>query len=74
MKLKPIRQLAGISNSYPYDTKEIEQLSVHCSHQSRQADEVSREVESALKCHYMKPLLDETSWEAFLELRTLVFL
>ncbi|ENP7379547.1 ribonuclease R [Vibrio parahaemolyticus] len=57
MKLKPIRQLAGISNSYPYDTKEIEQLSVHCSHQSRQADEVSREVESALKCHYMKPFI-----------------
>ena len=59
MKLKPIRQLTGAANNYPYDTKVIEQLSVHCSHQSRQADEVSREVESALKCHYMKPFIGQ---------------
>lgn len=59
MKLKPIRQLTGTANNYPYDTKVIEQLSVHCSHQSRQADEVSREVESALKCHYMKPFIGQ---------------
>jgi ribonuclease R len=59
LKLNPIRKLASVANSYPYDTKEIEQLSVHCSHQSRQADEVSREVESALKCHYIKPFIGQ---------------
>lgn len=60
LKFNPIRKLAGIENNYPYDTKTIEQLSVHCSHQSRQADEVSREVESALKCHYMKPFIGQS--------------
>jgi ribonuclease R len=60
LKLNPIRQYTGIIANYPYDTKEIEQLSLHCSHQSRQADEVSREVENALKCHFMKPFIGQS--------------
>ncbi|TYA73022.1 S1 RNA-binding domain-containing protein, partial [Vibrio cholerae] len=58
-KLKSLGQCTGGSTNYPYDSKAIEQLSVHCSHQSRQADEVSREVENALKCHYMKPFIGQ---------------
>ncbi|PFG58328.1 ribonuclease R [Vibrio sp. ES.051] len=59
LKFKPIRQLTGAANNYPYDAKDVEQLSLYCSQQSRQADEVSREVESALKCHYMKPFIGQ---------------
>jgi ribonuclease R len=46
--------------SYPYNYKAIKQLSEHCSAQSRQADEVSREVESALKCQYMQKFIGES--------------
>jgi len=60
IKLRSIRKLTGVAQNYPYDVKEIEQLSIHCSNQARQADEVSREVESALKCHYMKPFIGQT--------------
>ncbi|CAM3866989.1 ribonuclease R [Rheinheimera salexigens] len=38
---------------YPYSLDAITALSSHCSTQSRKADEVSREVEAALKCQYM---------------------
>ncbi len=40
--------------AYPYDKNAMDILAVHCSQQSRQADEVSREVESGLKCQYME--------------------
>lgn len=60
IKLKSLGQCTGGATNYPYDSKVIEQLSVHCSHQSRQADEVSREVENALKCHYMKPFIGQS--------------
>jgi len=40
--------------AYPYDKKDMKELGIHCSNQSRQADEVSREVENWLKCQYMQ--------------------
>ncbi len=40
--------------SYPYDKKAMDVLAVHCSRRSRQADEISREVEDGLKCQYME--------------------
>lgn len=40
--------------AYPYNKEAVEALAVHCSQQSRQADEVSREVENWLKCQYME--------------------
>ena len=39
---------------YPYDKKDMKELGIHCSNQSRLADEVSREVENWLKCQYMQ--------------------
>lgn len=42
------------TKDYPYDKAAMDQLAVHCSQQSRQADEVSREVENWLKCQYME--------------------
>lgn len=45
---------------YPYSFSELEQLSLHCSLQSRQADEISREVEASLKCQYMKKYIGQT--------------
>jgi ribonuclease R len=50
----------GIANkAYPYDGKDMDELGTHCSNQSRQADEVSREVESWLKCQYMQKFSGE---------------
>ncbi len=46
--------------AYPYSQESIETLSLHCSAQSRQANDISREVESALKCSYMKPYIGDT--------------
>ena len=48
------------NNAYPYDKKDMDELGTHCSNQSRQADEVSREVESWLKCQYMQKFSGET--------------
>ena len=45
--------------AYPYDKDAMAVLAVHCSQRSRQADEVSREVESELKCQYMKQFKGE---------------
>lgn len=51
----------GLDNkAYPYDKKAMEELGVHCSNQSRQADEVSREVENWLKCQYMQKFSGQT--------------
>jgi ribonuclease R len=51
----------GAANKeYPYDIKVIEELGIHCSNQSRQADEVSREVENWLKCQYMQKFKGES--------------
>ena len=45
----------GAGNAaYPYDKKDMKELGIHCSNQSRLADEVSREVENWLKCQYMQ--------------------
>jgi len=49
--------------AYPYNAAAIEALSTHCSTQSRKADDVSREVESALKCEYMEKFIGD-SYEA----------
>lgn len=50
----------GANEAYPYDAKEMDELGTHCSNQSRQADEVSREVESWLKCQYMQKFSGQT--------------
>jgi ribonuclease R len=51
----------GIANKgYPYDSKAMAELGMHCSNQSRQADEVSREVENWLKCQYMQKFTGES--------------
>ncbi|WP_404976061.1 ribonuclease R [Vibrio navarrensis] len=56
-KFKP----TSIDNQiYPYSFGNIEQLSLHCSTQSRQADEISREVEASLKCQYMEQYIGQT--------------
>ncbi|MER2493889.1 ribonuclease R [Catenovulum sediminis] len=44
-------------NGYPYNSEAIAQLSKHCSNQSRQAEDVSREVAAALKCQYMQQFI-----------------
>ena len=49
--------------AYPYNLAAIDALSTHCSTQSRKADEVSREVECALKCQYMEKFVGN-SFEA----------
>ncbi|WP_198673641.1 ribonuclease R [Algibacillus agarilyticus] len=46
--------------AYPYDFEIVEKLSAHCSEQSRKADDISREVDSALKCAYMEDFIGET--------------
>jgi ribonuclease R len=50
----------SVNDVYPYDAKEMDELGTHCSNQSRQADEVSREVESWLKCQYMQKFSGQT--------------
>lgn len=40
--------------AYSYELERIATLSMHCSAQSRKANDISREVESALKCSYME--------------------
>ena len=46
--------------AYPYNKKDMKELGIHCSNQSRQADEVSREVENWLKCQYMQKFNGQT--------------
>jgi len=45
--------------TYPYDADSIAALSSHCSAQARKANDISREVESALKCAYMEKYLGD---------------
>ena len=45
--------------AYPYTKEQLEKLSTHCSLQSRKAEEISREVEAALKCQYMQPFVGQ---------------
>jgi ribonuclease R len=49
-----------VSKAYPYNAKDMDELGTHCSNQSRQADEVSREVENWLKCQYMQKFNGQT--------------
>ncbi|OUS03798.1 ribonuclease R [Gammaproteobacteria bacterium 42_54_T18] len=44
---------------YPYDKNAMDVLATHCSQRSRQAGEVSREVENELKCQYMEQFKGE---------------
>ena len=54
-RLKSLVANRGAGNAaYPYNKKDMKELGIHCSNQSRQADEVSREVENWLKCQYMQ--------------------
>ena len=53
LKSRFVNRRAG-SAAYPYNKKDMKELGIHCSNQSRQADEVSREVENWLKCQYMQ--------------------
>lgn len=60
LKLNTLASKAMSKNAYPYSVDDVEVLSKHCSEQSRLADTVSREVESALMCKYMQPFIGET--------------
>ena len=53
LKSRIVNGRAG-NAAYPYNKKDMKELGIHCSNQSRQADEVSREVENWLKCQYMQ--------------------
>tara|TARA_B110000211_G_scaffold103149_1_gene120012 strand:+ start:2973 stop:5075 length:2103 start_codon:yes stop_codon:yes gene_type:complete len=54
-RLKSLVGNRGAGNKvYPYNKKDMKELGIHCSNQSRLADEVSREVENWLKCQYMQ--------------------
>jgi ribonuclease R len=54
LSLDKIADKALSTKAYPYDKLAMEVLAEHCSQQSRQAGEVSREVENWLKCQYME--------------------
>lgn len=60
-RLKSRITFKGAGNAaYPYDKKDMKELGIHCSNQSRLADEVSREVENWLKCQYMQKFSGQT--------------
>ena len=59
LKSRIVNRGAG-NAAYPYDKKDMKELGIHCSNQSRQADEVSREVENWLKCQYMQKFNGQT--------------
>ena len=48
------RAIKAVLSGERYDPGDWAQLGVHCSHTERRADEASREVETWLKCYYMK--------------------
>jgi ribonuclease R len=60
LKLDKLASKSVSKAAYPYTEEDIELLSTHCSGQSRLADTVSREVESALMCKFMQPFIGET--------------
>lgn len=47
------------SVTYPYDIEKMIQLGEHCSMTERRADDASRDVYDALKCHFLKDHIDE---------------
>lgn len=46
-------------NLYPYDLSAMIALGEHCSMAERRADDASRDVYDALKCHFLKDHMDE---------------
>jgi ribonuclease R len=46
--------------SYPYDTKNMQSLGMHCSQLSRRADKASWDVDAWLKCDYMRERVGDT--------------
>lgn len=46
--------------SYPYTLSEMIELGEHCSMAERRADDASRDVYDALKCHFLKDHISET--------------
>lgn len=45
--------------TYPYDMAKMIELGEHCSMTERRADDASRDVYDALKCHFLKNHIDE---------------
>ncbi|WP_158768598.1 ribonuclease R [Paraglaciecola sp. L1A13] len=60
LKLDKLASKTISKTAYPYTAQDVEQLSTHCSGQSRLADTVSREVENALMCKYMQPFIGDS--------------
>lgn len=58
--IKKLSAKSLANKGYPYDKAAIDALALHCSQQSRQANEVSREVENGLKCRYMEQFKGES--------------
>lgn len=52
----PVDQL----EAYPYTLSEMIELGEHCSMAERRADDASRDVYEALKCHFLKDHISET--------------
>nr|WP_275041942.1 ribonuclease R [Pseudoalteromonas rubra] len=60
LNAEKLRNRVFKNKAYPYSEAQLDKLSSHCSLQSRKADEISREVEAALKCQYMQPFIGQT--------------
>ena len=54
------RAIKALLNNKKYDGIDWEDLGRHCSETERRADDASRDVESWLKCYYMKEHVNET--------------
>ncbi len=52
----PVEQV----EAYPYTLSEMIELGEHCSMAERRADDASRDVYDALKCHFLKDHISET--------------
>ncbi|ATC96594.1 ribonuclease R [Pseudoalteromonas tunicata] len=63
LRLDKVIHIPLSKKSYPYLGADINTLSSHCSIMSRQADDISREATSALKCQYMTQFIGQ-SFEA----------
>ena len=53
------RAIKAVLQGKSYDPGNWQQLGIHCSVTERRADEVTREVESWLKCYYMQDKINE---------------
>ncbi|GAA5136297.1 ribonuclease R [Thalassotalea piscium] len=60
LSLDKFSKKASSQTAYPYNVETIENLSAYCSTQSRKANDISREVESALKCGYMEKYIGDS--------------